>query len=59
MGKVFRFILNVILFIPRLIISTITSFFKLILLLVIVLVGLVYYTTGSIAPILNLFKHLL
>lgn len=59
MGKIFTFILNVILFIPRLIISTIMSFFKLILLLVIVLVGIVYYTTGSIEPIFNFFKHLL
>lgn len=42
MSYIFKFILNVILFVPRLILDSITSLFKLLLLLVII-VGAVLY----------------
>jgi hypothetical protein len=58
MGKILKFILDVILFIPRLILSAIGGLFKMLFLFVIALLGLAYYT-GFLGVAMHWLKALL
>jgi hypothetical protein len=48
MSKILKFILDIILFIPRLIMDSIASLFKLIILLVIIVAAVLYFGKYSI-----------
>ena len=58
MSKILKFILDVILFIPRLILGAIGSLFKMAFLLVAALLGIAYYT-GFLTVIMGMIKSLL
>ena len=58
MKKILKFILNLILFIPRLLLNSIAGLVKLIIILLIILAALAYYYSGSLTSVSLMFKNL-
>jgi len=59
MRKVLKFILSMVCFISKLILSPIMSLFKLVLLLLIILTALIYYCNSSITSAISSIKNVL